>query len=79
MPHTKTAAFESPLVVASNRGPVSFHRNEEGELVGVRGSGGLVTALATAARSGRNPLPIPNAIAPQIANTFSPFQHRQQQ
>jgi trehalose 6-phosphate synthase len=46
MPYAKTAAFESPLVVASNRGPVSFHRNEEGELVGVRGSGGLVTALA---------------------------------
>jgi trehalose 6-phosphate synthase len=40
------AALESPLVVASNRGPVSFHRSEEGELVGERGSGGLVTALA---------------------------------
>jgi trehalose 6-phosphate synthase len=40
------AALESPLVVASNRGPVSFHRSDEGELVGERGSGGLVTALA---------------------------------
>lgn len=40
------AALESPLVVASNRGPVSFQRNEEGELIGERGSGGLVTALA---------------------------------
>ncbi|MEP6757817.1 MAG: trehalose-6-phosphate synthase [Actinomycetota bacterium] len=39
-------ALESPLVVASNRGPVSFQRNDEGELVGERGSGGLVTALA---------------------------------
>jgi trehalose 6-phosphate synthase len=46
MPHAQPAAFESPLVVASNRGPVSFHRNEDGELVGDRGSGGLVTALA---------------------------------
>src|SRR6185503_5764405 len=32
-----------------------------------------------AMRSGRNPLPMPNATAPQIANRFSPFQHRQQQ
>jgi len=40
------AALESPLVVASNRGPVSFQRNDEGALVGERGSGGLVTALA---------------------------------
>jgi trehalose 6-phosphate synthase len=39
-------AFESPLVVASNRGPVSFRYTEEGALVGERGSGGLVTALA---------------------------------
>jgi len=46
MPHAQPAAFESPLVVASNRGPVSFHRNEDGELIGERGSGGLVTALA---------------------------------
>jgi len=40
------AALESPLVVASNRGPVSFRRNDDGELIGERGSGGLVTALA---------------------------------
>jgi trehalose 6-phosphate synthase len=40
------AAYESPLVVASNRGPVSYRRTAEGALVGERGSGGLVTALA---------------------------------
>ena len=40
-------AFESPLVVASNRGPVSFQREEgTGALIGERGSGGLVTTLA---------------------------------
>ncbi len=39
-------AIESPLVVASNRGPVSFHRGDDGELTSDRGSGGLVTALA---------------------------------
>jgi trehalose 6-phosphate synthase len=41
------AAIESPLVVASNRGPVSFRRDEGGALVGERGPGGLVTALAS--------------------------------
>jgi len=46
MTSPRPAALESPLVVASNRGPVSFQRNDEGELVGERGSGGLVTALA---------------------------------
>src|SRR6266568_4807350 len=32
-----------------------------------------------ASRSGRKPLPIPRAAAPQNANCFSPFQHRQHQ
>jgi trehalose 6-phosphate synthase len=39
-------AFESPLVVASNRGPVAFQRDPEGGLSAERGTGGLVTALA---------------------------------
>ena len=34
-----------PLVVVSNRGPVSLRRSETGELEAVRGAGGLVTAL----------------------------------
>lgn len=33
------------LVIASNRGPVSFHRAEDGTIVPRRGAGGLVTAL----------------------------------
>ena len=33
------------LVIASNRGPVEYTRDPSGELVGNRGSGGLVTAL----------------------------------
>ena len=36
-PHS---AMESPLVVASNRGPVRFERDEQGKLVAHRGSGG---------------------------------------
>jgi trehalose 6-phosphate synthase len=34
-----------PIVVASNRGPVSFEVGREGELVASRGGGGLVAAL----------------------------------
>jgi trehalose 6-phosphate synthase len=40
------SAMESPVVVASNRGPVSFDRDERGRLAPRRGTGGLVTALS---------------------------------
>ena len=33
------------LILASNRGPVTLRRNENGELDYQRGAGGLVTAL----------------------------------
>ena len=33
------------LIIASNRGPISFEKTESGELVPRRGAGGLVTAL----------------------------------
>jgi trehalose 6-phosphate synthase len=36
-----------PLIVASNRGPLTFERNKKGELIARRGSGGLVTALSS--------------------------------
>ena len=39
------SAMESTLVVASNRGPVSFERDEQGNVQPRRGSGGLVTVL----------------------------------
>jgi trehalose 6-phosphate synthase len=35
----------APLIVASNRGPVTFQREPDGRLEAQRGSGGLVTAL----------------------------------
>ncbi|MEU1308883.1 trehalose-6-phosphate synthase [Streptomyces cinnamoneus] len=41
--HTHTAA---PIVVASNRGPVSYRRHEDGSLVAGRGGGGLVSGLS---------------------------------
>src|SRR5437588_748910 len=41
-------ALSRPLIVASNRGPVSFERDESGELFARRGGGGLVTALTGA-------------------------------
>src|SRR5438093_10807029 len=40
------SAIESPLVVVSNRGPVTFERNEAGGFEAQRGAGGLVTTLA---------------------------------
>ena len=36
---------QRPVVIASNRGPVSFRRDESGELVAKRGAGGLVSGL----------------------------------
>jgi len=36
------------LVVASNRGPITFERDEDGELSARRGAGGLVSALSGA-------------------------------
>jgi len=39
-------AIESSVVVASNRGPVSFDRDARGRLSPRRGTGGLVTALS---------------------------------
>ncbi len=41
-------ALDAPLIVASNRGPVTFERTAEGELEPQRGAGGLVTALTGA-------------------------------
>ena len=38
--------MESTIVVASNRGPVSFDRDASGALAAQRGAGGLVTALS---------------------------------
>ncbi|WP_026370540.1 alpha,alpha-trehalose-phosphate synthase (UDP-forming) [Kallotenue papyrolyticum] len=38
------------LILASNRGPVEFRRNEFGQIEGSRGSGGLVTAISAVSR-----------------------------
>ncbi|MEW5869602.1 MAG: trehalose-6-phosphate synthase [Chloroflexota bacterium] len=38
-------AFNRNVIIASNRGPITFLQDAEGELVIQRGSGGLVTAL----------------------------------
>lgn len=38
------------LIIASNRGPVTFERDEDGEIKFERGTGGLVTALTGLAR-----------------------------
>ncbi|MEY2455757.1 MAG: trehalose 6-phosphate synthase [Acidimicrobiaceae bacterium] len=38
--------MQRPVVILSNRGPLSFHREDDGELVAKRGAGGLVSGLA---------------------------------
>jgi trehalose 6-phosphate synthase len=43
---------DRPVIVASNRGPVSFERDEQGALVARRGAGGLVTALVGSLQDG---------------------------
>ena len=43
---------ERPVIIVSNRGPVSY-RVDQGELVGMRGAGGLVSGLAPLLESGR--------------------------
>jgi trehalose 6-phosphate synthase len=40
---------DRPLLIASNRGPVSFRQGSHGDLVARRGGGGLVTALGALA------------------------------
>ncbi len=44
---------DAPLIVASNRGPVTFGLDDRDELVPQRGTGGLVTALVGAVESAR--------------------------
>jgi trehalose 6-phosphate synthase len=39
---------DRPLIIASNRGPISFLRTEDGDVIPKRGGGGLVTALTGA-------------------------------
>jgi trehalose 6-phosphate synthase len=46
----KTPERELELVVAANRGPVSFHSDPSGEPVVTRGAGGLVTTLTAMLR-----------------------------
>ena len=48
-------------IVASNRGPVTFSRNESGEREHSRGAGGLVTALNAVVRRDENAVWIASA------------------
>jgi trehalose 6-phosphate synthase len=40
-----TAPPDRPIVLASNRGPVSFQRDDAGQLVSRRGAGGLISGI----------------------------------
>lgn len=45
-PQPPTELDGAPLVLVSNRGPVTFQENDDGERSAKRGTGGLVTALS---------------------------------
>lgn len=60
----------SQVLVASNRGPVSFSLSEDGELTMRRGGGGLVSGLAAVTGAPRDPGP------PRPAATSTPSAHR---
>ncbi len=63
MPDT---AADNRLIIAANRGPVSHKRGEDGEIVAVRGGGGLVTALLGIS-AGRELTWIASAMTPEDA------------
>ena len=44
-PRVRVMTRPEPLIVVSNRGPLGFRRDADGELEAARGAGGLVTAL----------------------------------
>jgi trehalose 6-phosphate synthase len=46
----QTLLLERTLIIASNRGPITFNKDGNGELVHQRGTGGLVTALTGVTR-----------------------------
>ena len=46
---------DRPLIVASNRGPVTFTRERDGKFSSRKGSGGVVTAVSAIARD-RQPI-----------------------
>ena len=43
------AAADGPVLVASNRGPISFSQGPDGQLSARRGGGGMVSGLLTVA------------------------------
>ena len=55
------------LIVVSNRAPVTFSRNEEGEREHSRGAGGLVTALNAVSRRQENAVWIASASSDEDA------------
>src|SRR5574342_782111 len=46
----RTLLHDRRLIIASNRGPLEYHIEDDGSLSSKRGSGGMVTALMAAAR-----------------------------
>lgn len=62
-----SALGNTPLVLVSNRGPVTFDRDEAGERVERRGTGGLVTALTGLVNHRSDTLWVASAMTPEDA------------
>ncbi|MFM9105074.1 MAG: trehalose-6-phosphate synthase, partial [Chloroflexota bacterium] len=50
MPQFEDVLRERALIIASNRGPVTFSRQDDGSFTSRKGSGGVVTAVSAIAR-----------------------------
>ncbi len=58
-----------PLIIASNRGPITFHQQSDGTFTSRKGSGGLVTAVSGIAR-GIQPIWIAAAMGSDAENLY---------
>jgi trehalose 6-phosphate synthase len=66
---------DTPLVLVSNRGPATFGRDDDGELVARRGGGGLVTAL-TGLVHHRDALWVASTMSPEDVEASRAHGHR---
>ncbi len=62
-----SALGDAPLVLVSNRGPVTYERGEDGERIERRGTGGLVTALTGLVNHRSDTLWVASAMTPEDA------------
>lgn len=67
---------EAPLVLVSNRGPVTFNVDEDGERTEKRGTGGLVTALTGLANHREDTLWVASTMTEEDAKVSAEHGHK---